>query len=273
MSDDYTVIRLDRNGPIAEVVLDNPKKLNAMSPAFFDEFGRIFREIDEDESIHVAIVWAEGRLFCAGLDLFASGIGSKAATEESEAIRKMRMYRHVLKLQDDISAPERCRKPVIAAVHNHAIGGGVDISTACDIRLCTEDATFAIHETKIGLVADVGTLQRITPIVGKGMAREMAYTGKRIPSDQALATGLVNHVYPDKETMLEAARALAQEIAANSTLAVQGTKQVLQYAEEHTIAEGLDHIAHWNTSFMASNDLKEAIDAFKEKREPKFTGT
>ncbi len=274
MSSDYTAIRLDRRGPVAEVVLNNPKKLNAMAPIFFEEIGRVFKEIDEDDSIYVAILWAEGRLFCAGLDLFASNLGGKKPpTTESEAVQKMKTYRHILEWQEDISAPEKCRKPVIAAVHSHCVGGGVDLTTACDIRLCTKDATFAIHETKIGIVADVGTLQRITPIVGKGMAREMAYTGKRIPSGRALDCGLVNEVFEDKESLLAGARALADEIAANPPLAVQSTKNVLAYSEEHTIKEGLDYVAHWATSFTASNDLTEAINAFKEKRVPKFTGS
>ena len=154
----------------------------------------------------------------------------------------------------------------------HCIGGGVDLTTACDIRLCTKDATFAIHETKIAIVADVGTLQRITGIVGKGMAREMAYTGKRLTADRALRCGFVNEVYEDKEQLLEGAREMAAEIAANSPLAVQGTKAVLQYSEEHTTQEGLEYVAQWNTSFLQSEDLKEAINAFMEKRKPEFHG-
>jgi len=274
MSNEYTVIRLDRNGPIAEVVLNNPDKLNAMAPIFFQEIKNAFEEIDNDDSIRVAILWAEGRLFTAGLDLqaAASGILNGGGGETSDAKKNYDFYRHVLQLQDCMSAAEKCRKPVIAAVHGHCIGGGVDLTTACDIRLCTQDATFAIHETKIAIVADVGTLQRITGIVGKGAAREMAYTGKRFTADRSLRAGLVNEVFPDKEAMLEGAREMAAEIAANSPLAVQGTKEVLQYSEEHTIEEGLDYVAQWNASFLHSKDLTEAITAFMEKRPPEFKG-
>lgn len=274
MGDAYTVIRLDREGPIAEVVLNNPDRLNAMGPDFFEQIGRAFAEIDADESIYAVVLWAEGRLFTAGLDLRAMGsVASGGGADDSEARKNFETYKGIRRWQACISGPETCRKPVIAAVHNHCIGGGVDLTTACDIRVCTEDATFAIHETKIAMVADVGTLQRITGIVGKGMAREMAYTGKRITADRALSSGLVNAVYPTKEALLEGARALAREIAANSPLAVQGTKTVLQYSEEHTIEEGLDYIAQWNTSFIRSNDLAESIKAFFEKREPKYTGS
>ncbi len=274
MSDDYTVIRIDRNGHVAEVVLNNPDRLNVMAPIFFQEIKRAFEAIDADPEIRVAVLWAEGRLFTAGLDLKAasSGILGGGNGEVSQGRRSDDLYRHVLELQDCFTAIERCRKPVIAAVHGHCIGGGVDLTTACDIRVCTEDATFAIQETKIAIVADVGTLQRITDLVGKGFAREMAYTGKRITADRALQFRLVNDVYPDKDAMLAGARALASEIAANSPLTVQGTKQVLQYSEEHTTKEGLDFVAHWNASRLHTNDLVEAVTAFMEKRDPVFKG-
>ncbi len=274
MSTTYTVIRVDRNGPIAEVVLDNPDRLNVMAPVFFTEIKQAFDEIDADPEIRVAILWAEGRLFTAGLDLKAAaeGILGSGGDNGSVATKNFEMYKAIQDLQDAMSASEKCRKPVIAAVHGHCIGGGVDLTTACDIRLCTQDATFAIHETKIAIVADVGTLQRITGVAGKGMAREMAYTGKRLTADRALRCGFVNEVYEDKERLLEGARAMAAEIAANSPLAVQGAKAVLQYSEEHSTEEGLEYVAQWNSSFLQSEDLKEAITAFMEKRQPEFHG-
>jgi len=274
MSDDYTVIRIDRNEHVAEVVLNNPDRLNAMARKFFYEIKRAFEELDADPEIRAVVLWAEGRLFTCGLDLkeASTGILGSGNGEVSQGKRSDDTYRHVLELQDCFTAIENCRKPVIAAVHGHCIGGGVDLTTACDIRVCTEDATFAIQETKIAIVADVGTLQRITDLVGKGFAREMAYTGKRVPADRALQFGLVNDVYPDKEAMLDGARSLASEIAANSPLTVQGTKQVLQYSEEHTIREGLDFVAQWNASRLKTNDLVEAVTAFMEKRDPVFKG-
>lgn len=270
---DYTAIRLDKVGHVAEVVLNNPEKLNAMAPIFFEEIGRVFKEIDADPEIRAVVLWAEGRLFTAGLDLKAAGQNVVGGGDNgSEGSRNFELYQLIRRWQDCFSGPELGRKPVIAAVHGHCIGGGVDLTTACDIRLCTQDATFSIHETKIAIVADVGTLQRITAIVGKGPAREMAYTGKRITSDRALRWGLVNEVYPDKDSMLAAARAMAAEIAANSPLAVQGTKAVLQYSEEHSTREGLEYVAQWNSSFLRSNDLIEAMQAFMEKRQPVFKG-
>jgi enoyl-CoA hydratase len=272
----YTAIRLERRGPIAEVVLANPDKLNAMSRSFFFEIKRAFEEVDADPDLRVAVLWAEGRHFTAGLDLKEAmgGVlgGGANGSGRSAATRNLGLYREIRTLQDCFTAVERCRKPVIAAVHGKCIGGGVDLVTACDIRLSTEDASFAIYETKIAIVADVGTLQRITKIVGKGVAREMAYTGKFLPAARAVACGLVNETHPDKDALLAGARAMAEEIAANSPLAVQGSKVVLNYSDEHSVDEGLEYVAQWNSSFLMTNDLAEAMSAFVEKRRPEFKG-
>ncbi len=276
MDTDFSAIRIDRRGPVAEVVLARPEKLNAMTTAFFHEIRRAFEAIDEGEDIRVAILWAEGRLFTAGLDLkeaMAGLLGNGAdGSSTSAARRNLKLYREIRDLQDCFSAIERCRKPVIAAVHGKCIGGGLDLITACDIRLCSADASFSIYETKIAIVADVGTLQRITPIVGKGMAREMAFTGKFVGAERAKACGLVNDVFADKDALLAGARDMADEIAANSPLAVQGTKIVLNYSDEHTVEEGLEYVAQWNSSFLLSNDIGEAVRAFMEKRTPQFKG-
>lgn len=273
MSSEYTVIRYDVKGHVAEVVLDNPKKLNVMAPIFFEEIKQVFEEIDADPEVRCALLWAEGRHFTAGLDLFASAGGLLAPnTDESPVTKNYAFYKHVMHLQDCIGAAEKCRKPVIAAVHGHCIGGGVDLTTACDFRYCTKEATFSIHETKIAIVADVGTLQRITGVVGKGMAREMAFTGCKLPSDRALKCGLVNEVFEDKDAMLQHARNTAADIVSYSPLSVQGTKEVLNYSDDHNLRDGLEYIALWNSAFLKSDDVAEAIKAFMEKREPQFTG-
>ncbi len=270
-------IRIDRNGHVAEVVLDNPDRLNVMAlPDFFYEVRDAFGELARDESVRAIVVWAEGRMFTAGLDLKSAASlfsGGSGAGQASQARRNFELYRSIRDLQDCFTAIERCPKPVIAAVHGKCIGGGLDLITACDIRLASADASFSIYETKIAIVADVGTLQRITAIVGKGMAREMAFTGKFVDAQRALACGLVNAVYPDRDSLLAGAREMAAEIAANSPLAVQGAKLVLNYSDEHTTEEGLEYVAQWNSSFLYSNDLTEAMQAFIEKRPPKFEGT
>lgn len=277
MANPYTSIRIDRRGHVAEVVLNRPDKLNAMTTKFFHEIKAVFEQIDLDPDVRAVVVWAEGRMFTAGLDLKEAATGVLGGTAgngsgRSLAARNYQLYRTIRDLQDCFTAIARCRKPVIAATHDKCIGGGVDLITACDIRLCSANASFSIYETKIAIVADVGTLQRITPIVGKGMAREMALTGRFIKADRALACGLVNEVHSDHDTLLAAARAMAEEIAANSPMAVQGVKAVLNFSDEHSIEEGLEYVAQWNSSFIQSNDVNEAVAAFIEKRPPVFKG-
>ena len=178
----------------------------------------------------------------------------------------------VLRLQDAITAVARCPKPVIAAVHGYCIGGGVDLIAACDIRLASADAVFSVREAKMAIVADLGSLQRLPAIIGAGHLAELAFTGKDITAERAKEIGLVNDVAADAEGVLKAARSLAAEIAANSPIAVQGTKAVLAANEGRTVAEGLDYVATWNAGMLASDDLTEAVTAFMEKRPPKFTG-
>ncbi len=266
MATDYTVIRIDRNDAVAEVVLDNAAKMNAMAPVFFDEIRAAFEELDADDSVRAIILRSEGRHFTAGLDLMAAA-GNIMGDDDPAALKKI-----ILEWQDSFTAAERCRKPVIAAVQGRCIGGGVDLCCACDIRLCTEQATFSIEETKIAMVADLGTLQRISSIVGKGIAREMAFTGAQFPADRALRHGFVNQTYASQEELLEGARAMAAQIAAHSPLAVQGTKVVMNYSDDHSLEEGLEYIAEWNSTRLRSKDLTEAITAFMEKRKPTFTG-
>ena len=166
----------------------------------------------------------------------------------------------------------RCPKPVIAAVHGYCIGGGVDLIAACDIRLASADAVFSVREAKMAIVADLGSLQRLPAIISAGHLAELAFTGKDISAERAKEIGLVNDVAADAEGVHKAAHALAAEIAANSPIAVQGTKAVLAANEGRTVAEGLDYVATWNAGMLASDDLTEAVTAFMEKRPPKFTG-
>jgi len=163
--------------------------------------------------------------------------------------------------------------PVIAAVHGYCIGGGVDLITACDIRLASSNAIFSVREAKIAIVADLGTLQRLPRIIGAGHVAELALTGKDISAERAAQIGLVNHVCGDSASdVLAAAQELANEIAANSPLSVEGTKSVLAANDGKTVAEGLDYVARWNAMYIQSNDLREAMTAFLERRPPVFTG-
>ena len=273
MSDPYRLIRLVREGAVAEIVLSNPGSLNAMQPAFFHEVGDAFARIAADEAISVVLVWAEGRVFSMGLDLKeAMGLIPDLDASASTASRNRILHRIIRDFQACFTAVRRCPKPVIAAVHGMCLGGGLDLATACDIRLASADAMLAIQETRMAMVADLGTLQRIGTLCGSGFVREMAFTGNMISAQRAQAVGLVNEVYADRPSLMTAARQMATTIAANSSMAVQGVKQVLDHAQTHTEEEGLAFVAQWNTNFFLSSDLDEALQAFREKREPRFTG-
>jgi enoyl-CoA hydratase len=176
----------------------------------------------------------------------------------------------ILQLQDSLSCLERARMPVIAAVQGGCVGGGVDMITACDMRYCSEDAFFCIQEINIGIIADVGTLQRLPKIIPSGMARELAYTGRRLPARRAREIGLVNEVYPTQEAMLAGVMEIAREIAGHSPLAVSGSKEMLNYARDHSVEEALNYIATWQAGMFQPDDVREALGAKQDKRKPAF---
>eukprot|EP01090_Pellita_catalonica_P009359 TRINITY_DN20422_c0_g1_i1.p1 TRINITY_DN20422_c0_g1~~TRINITY_DN20422_c0_g1_i1.p1 ORF type:complete len:261 (-),score=28.44 TRINITY_DN20422_c0_g1_i1:3-728(-) len=237
-----------------------------MTPAFFDEIGRVFKMMDNDDKVNVCIIRGEGRMFSAGLALDAVNLIS-----EGDPIEQHKQFLYKLqKWQKCFTRIETCKKPVIAAIHGHCIGGGIDLITTCDIRLCTADAKFCVGETKIAIVADLGTLQRLPRIVSRGMAREMVFTSMSVDAERAQASGLVNRIYADYDALLQGARALARQIASLSPLTVQGCKVVMNYSEQHSVADGLKFVGLWNGLFIESDDLKEAVMAFMQKRNPSF---
>jgi len=271
------VFAVEVDGHVATLWLDRPEKRNAMGPTFWDDLPTAMAAIGGDPTVRAVVIAARGPHFSVGLDLVSmAGIGggpeSSDRSRPSVAARAWRARAEITRLQASITAVADCPLPVIAAVHGWCIGGGVDLIAACDIRLASAEAQFSVRETKIAIVADVGSLQRLPAIIGKGHVAELAYTGKDISAERAAAIGLVNHVSADAEGVLADARAMAAEIAANSPLAVQGTKAVLVACEDRTVAEGLDYVATWNSAFLASDDLAEAMAAFLEKRPGRFTG-
>ncbi len=273
------VLTVEREGHVATLWLDRPEARNAMGPAFFTDLPRAMSEVSADRDVRAVVVAARGPQFSVGLDLkamgglLAGGGPSDGATSPASAAARARALRaEVLRLQAAVSSVATCPVPVIAAVHGACIGGGMDLITACDIRLASADATFSVRETKVAIVADLGTLQRLPRIVGAGHTAELAYTGKDLGAARAKEIGLLNEVLADAGATLAAARDLAAEIAANSPLAVQGTKAVLAANDGRTVAEGLDYVATWNAGMLASDDLVEAVAAFMEKRPPRFSG-
>jgi enoyl-CoA hydratase/carnithine racemase len=191
--------------------------------------------------------------------------------DDCEARTRENLRQVILDLQDTLTALERCRKPVLAAVHGACIGGGIDLICCADMRYCSADASFCIKEIDIGMTADVGTLQRLPRLIGEGMARELAYTAARFDAEQALQMRLVNRVFATRAAMQTGVRQIAASIAAKSPLAVRGVKEMITYARDHSVADGLNHVATWNAAMLLSNDLQEAMMANMGKRPPKFT--
>jgi len=266
------VLSLERDGHVATLWLDRPEHRNAMGPAFWADLPAAMAELHDDPEVRAVVLAARGPHFTAGLDLGAMAGDMIGDNNLSPAARATRFLAAVTRLQRSITSVERCAKPVVAAIQGACIGGGVDLVTACDVRLCSADATFSVRETRLAMVADVGTLQRLPRIVGRGHAAELALTGRDVGADRAREIGLVNDVLPDPAALHAAAHALAAEIAACSPLAVQGTKHVLRACEDRTVDEGLDYVAVWNAAFLVSDDLTEAMTAFFDKRPPVFTG-
>lgn len=274
---DYTVIEIERTGPVGTVWLNRPAKLNAFNPPMWEEIPAAVAELDADPAIRVIVVAGRGRCLTAGLDLMvygpaiASG-GSLSGGGGSGAGKRLHLYRDIARMQKTMSCFAETDKPVIAVAHGWSIGAGMDLLTACDIRIAAADAVFGVRETKIAMAADVGTLQRLPRIIAAGHAAELIYTGRDIDAARALEVGLVNAVHETFEDAYAAALELAAEIAANSPFAVQGSKHIVKANDGRTVPEALDYVALWNSSFIHSNDLTEAMASYLEQRPPEFTG-
>jgi enoyl-CoA hydratase len=268
------VLTLEVNEHVATLWLDREEARNAMGSALWRDLPIAASTIANDPTVRVVVIAAKGPHFTVGLDLKEFGGGFAAPTSShSKAATNALTYKAVRTMQDSVTSIAELNVPVIAAIHGYCIGGGIDLVSACDIRLCAADAKFSVRETKVAIVADLGTLQRLPRIVSAGHVAELAYTGKDIDASRALAIGLVNSVHEGGAAgVLAAAYQLAEEIAANSPLAVQGTKAVLAANDGRTVNEGLEFVARWNTMYLQSNDLREAMTAFLEKRPPVFNG-
>lgn len=267
----YEHIDVERHGHIGTIWLNRPDKLNALSADMWEDIPAAVTELDEDNDIRVIVFAGRGRSFTVGIDVAL--LASLRADGPSPASANMGTYDTIKRLQGTVNSLAETPKPVVAAVHGHCLGAGTNLLSACDVRLAASDALFSIRETKMGLVADIGALQRLPGIVGNGVTAEMALTGADYPADWALDNGLVSKVFPDHESLMSGAMGLATQIAANSPLVTQGVKRALQANDGRTISQALEHMAQWNAAFLISNDLMEALGAYAEKRDPDFTGT
>jgi enoyl-CoA hydratase/carnithine racemase len=261
-------IAVSVEGGVAHVELARPDKFNAMDKEMFAAIGDTFRELGRDPAVRAILLSGRGKHFTAGLDLEYAGKQFPATQDPGRAAEAR--FRHIEWLQDAFSAAEEARAPVIAAIHGGCIGAGVDLASACDLRVASEDAYFQVAEVDVAITADLGTLQRLGYLIPQGVLRELAFTGRRMGAEEAARYGLVNRVEADRDATIAAGLALARTIAAKSPLAVAGTKKSLNYSRGRTVEDGLRDVALWNAATLVSADLTEAIAARLGKTEPSF---
>lgn len=260
-----------RDGHVTTVELIGPGGKPVMDSAFFAEIGDLFRDLDRDDETRVVILKGTRGNFSYGLDLgsaaalFGHFVTEQNATTRGQFLETARVW------QSALTAVAKCSKPTIAAIEGWCLGGGVDLASACDIRIASADAKLSIREIKIAIVADLGSLQRLVGIIGDGHLRQLALTGEDIDAARAQQIGLVNDVYADADALMGAARELAATIAANSPLTTRGIKDVLDVERGPRVEAGLRYVAAWNSAFLASDDLMEAFAAAAEGRPPTFS--
>ncbi len=271
----YSCFDVSIANDVAHIVLNRPDKRNSMIHEFWDELPTIVQNIDQNSTARVIVLSSTGPHFTSGLDtsIFGSSVESSDNPEDAEKSKRQRgakLYDTIKHMQKSFTCLEQCRIPVIAAIQGGAIGGGVDLVTACDLRYMTEDGFLSIYEINIGMTADVGTFPRITRLLPEGVVKELAYTGRRITAQEAKQHGLVNEIYTDHEAMLEATMGIARQIATKAPLAVYGSKKIINHSRDHSTADSLDYISLWNASMLQPDEISEAFTAAQEDREGDF---
>jgi enoyl-CoA hydratase len=265
----YQCFNLSIDDHVAHIQFNRPDKRNSMVPEFWRELPAAIHDIDAESKARVIVISSTGPHFCSGLDISAFGnVGSRQDVDKKQQRLQAgsAFYDNVLVMQQAFNAIEACRVPVLAAIQGGCIGGGVDLVTACDIRYATEDSFLTIHETNIGMTADVGTFPRLVKLIPEGYVKEMAYTGRRVSAAEAQTMGLINRVFSHQEQMLDEVMNIARDIASKAPLAVYGCKRMINYARDHSTADGLDYIAIWNASHFKIEEIQEAMTANAEKR-------
>lgn len=260
---------VERDGKVAHVRLSRPEALNTMTPAFWRELPELLTALSDAGDVRAVVLSSTGKHFCAGMDLSVFTGGALAPTGEPGRDNANRRLL-VKVLQRSFDAIEAARMPVVAAVQGGCIGGALSLVTACDLRYASADAFFVLQETNLGLTADVGALQRLPRIVGDGVARELALTGRRMPAARAREVGLVSEVFDTHAELVDAALAVAHELAAHSPLVLWGVKEALNHARDHSVAESLEFISLWQTGMLQPADMAAALTARQARTAPVY---
>ncbi len=265
----YETLDVTVEGQIAHVALNRPDSLNAMNSIFFKEIKEAFETLDRNHAVRAIILSGNGKHFTAGLDLKENN--AIMSTKDGDPAREHeKLRRHIIWLQECFNVIEKANAPVIAAIHGACVGGGIDLIAACDIRVASNDAWFCIQEINVAIVADLGTLQRAGTLVPQGILREWALTGRKVSVDETKQYGFINHIENSKDTALAKAFEIAKTISEKSPVAVAGTKKVLIHARDHSVHDGLDYVATWNSGMMLGDDLPKAAMATLKKETPFF---
>ncbi|MBL8523953.1 MAG: crotonase/enoyl-CoA hydratase family protein [Betaproteobacteria bacterium] len=267
---ELTTLQITLENHIVRVRLNRPDKANAMSRQMWHDIGTAFDWIDAMPEARVAVLSGNGAHFCSGIDLAMLAGVADEVDDDCEGRKREKLRRVVLDLQDTLTSLERCRKPVLAAIHGACVGGGIDLACCGDMRYASAEASFSIKEIDMGMTADVGTLQRLPKLIGDGMVRELAYTGRKFTAEEAARIGFVNRVFESPAALEAGVMAVATDIAAKSPLSIRGTKEMIVYARDHSVADGLNYVATWNAAMLMSSDLQEAMMAGAQKQPPKF---
>ena len=267
MTNDFFQLNTD-NG-IAHLQLNRPERLNTMAPPFFPALRDAVRALNDSGDARVLVISSTGKHFCAGMALDVFG-GDDALLVTRTARARLNFQETLRKLIDCFSAIDEARLPVICAIQGGCIGGALDLATACDIRVCSADAFFTVQEIHVGMMADLGVLQRLMKIVPQGVAREMAYTGERVGAERALQVGLVNAVLPDAQATLAHAMQLARDIAAKSPVAIAGSKLAMNHARDHGTAASLQQMTLLQSAIFDTDEMAIAIRAWKVKEAAAF---
>jgi enoyl-CoA hydratase len=257
---------------VGVITLNRPLKRNALNTLVWDALNQAVGMAEQDSAARVILVRGEGKSFCAGLDLSPENEIFASFNKPPDASQKVWFFKEVIRIQEIHTRLERISKPTVAVIQGHCLGAGLELALCCDIRLCERETVFALPEPRLGIITDVGGLQRLPVVVGKGHAREIAFRGNRFDASYAKRIGLVNHVYDDPETLQEKGMEMAEEIASNPPLAVQGAKEVMCFDEEASLKESLHYNAARSSMIIPSKDLFEAVSAYLQKRKGNFTG-